>query len=260
MTTLPPTAPYPSSGIPPSVPPTHLTSLGHLVCSGNMTSYRRGVQLHGGATFTWMLSHVTSPLIGSVYTGVIGVPLFFYRYSQVGQLSPLSLPPIAKAIRFTRMLSLSAGVFPGQRLISRAHIASCQYTQLIVTSSVDAGKVRHTSTRPTPFGLRSAPNLFTTVADAATWALMQAGITFVLYYLDDHLFFLPPSSLSSTLLLSQGRGIFDVLAVPVADDKVDQGHIFLRHLYDVQARTGSPYHHVHLDAKTRADLPWWEHL
>ena len=43
-----------------------------------------------------------------------------------------------------------------------------------------------------PFGLRSAPNLFTKVADAATWALMQAGITFVMYYLDDHLFFLPP--------------------------------------------------------------------
>ena len=107
MTTLPPTAPYPSSGIPPSVPPTHLTSLGHLICSGNMTSYRRGVQLHGGGTFTGMLSHITSPLIGSVYTGVsIVCSYFFLPYSQVGRLSPLSLPPIAKAIQFIRMLCL----------------------------------------------------------------------------------------------------------------------------------------------------------
>ena len=51
-----------------------------------------------------------------------------------------------------------------------------------------------------------------------------------MYYLDDHLFFLPPSSVSSTSLLSQVRGIFDFLGVPVADNKVDQGHVFLRHL------------------------------
>ena len=43
-----------------------------------------------------------------------------------------------------------------------------------------------------PFGLRSAPILFTAVADAVTWALMQAGISFVMHYLDDYLFFLPP--------------------------------------------------------------------
>ena len=51
--------------------------------------------------------------------------------------------------------------------------------------------------------------------------MMQAGITFVMHYLDDHLFFLPPSSVSSTSLLSQILGIFDYLEVPVADDKVD---------------------------------------
>ena len=177
--------------------------------------------------------------------------LFFYRSGQVGQLSPLSLPLIAEAIRFIRMLSPGT---PLSRLISRAHITSCQYTQLIITSSVYAGKVRHTLTRPTPFGLRSAPSLLTTVADAATWALMQAGVKCLtlMRWLEriDHLFFLTPSSVSSTSLLSQVRGIFDFLGVPVADDKVDQGHVFLRNLYDVQARTGSPYHHVHLNAKT----------
>ena len=40
-----------------------------------------------------------------------------------------------------------------------------------------------------PFGLRSAPILFTAVADAVTWALMQAGISFVMHYLDDYSFY-----------------------------------------------------------------------
>ena len=70
--------------------------------------------------------------------------------------------------------------------------------------------------RPLASGQRL--NLFTTVADVATWALMQAGITFMIYYLDDNLLLLPLSSVSSTSLLSQGWGIFDFLGVPVADD------------------------------------------
>ena len=45
-----------------------------------------------------------------------------------------------------------------------------------------------------PFGLRSAPKLFTAVADAIGWALMQAGILFHIHYLDDFLFFISPSS------------------------------------------------------------------
>ena len=39
---------------------------------------------------------------------------------------------------------------------------------------------------------------------------------------------------------------------------IQQGRVFLRHLYDIQVRTGSPYYHVHLDAEARADLLWWE--
>ena len=41
---------------------------------------------------------------------------------------------------------------------------------------------------------------------------------------------------------------------------IQQGCVFFRHLYDIQARTRSPYHHVHLNAKARADLLWWEHF
>ena len=42
-----------------------------------------------------------------------------------------------------------------------------------------------------PFGLRSAPLLFTAVADAIGWALIQAGASPLIHYLDDFLFFLP---------------------------------------------------------------------
>lgn len=36
-----------------------------------------------------------------------------------------------------------------------------------------------------PFGLRSAPKIFSAVADAAQWILSQAGIKHSLHYLDD---------------------------------------------------------------------------
>ena len=38
-----------------------------------------------------------------------------------------------------------------------------------------------------PFGLRSAPKIFSAVADALEWILLQAGVTFIIHYLDDYL-------------------------------------------------------------------------
>jgi hypothetical protein len=38
-----------------------------------------------------------------------------------------------------------------------------------------------------PFGLRSAPKIFTAIADAVEWILKQAGVKFVIHYLDDFL-------------------------------------------------------------------------
>ena len=45
-----------------------------------------------------------------------------------------------------------------------------------------------------PFGLRSAPKTFNAVADALCWCLQQAGIRFVLHYLDDYIIVSPPNS------------------------------------------------------------------
>ena len=38
------------------------------------------------------------------------------------------------------------------------------------------------------FGLRSAPIIFTAVADGLQWILIQEGITHLLHYLDDYIF------------------------------------------------------------------------
>lgn len=38
-----------------------------------------------------------------------------------------------------------------------------------------------------PFGLRSAPKIFSAVADALEWAFREAGVTFSLHFLDDYL-------------------------------------------------------------------------
>ena len=38
-----------------------------------------------------------------------------------------------------------------------------------------------------PFGLRSAPKIFTALADAAEWIIKQGGVYFCLHYLDDFL-------------------------------------------------------------------------
>ncbi len=38
-----------------------------------------------------------------------------------------------------------------------------------------------------PFGLRSAPKIFTAVADAVQWIEEQEGVKFVIHYLNDYL-------------------------------------------------------------------------
>ena len=45
-----------------------------------------------------------------------------------------------------------------------------------------------------PFGLRSAPKIFSAVADGIAWAMHCLGIVDFLHYLDDYLFLSPPSS------------------------------------------------------------------
>jgi len=45
-----------------------------------------------------------------------------------------------------------------------------------------------------PFGLRSASQIFTAMADAAEWVIKRTGVDFVLHYLDDFLVIGAPES------------------------------------------------------------------
>ena len=45
-----------------------------------------------------------------------------------------------------------------------------------------------------PFGLRSAPKIFTAVADAIEWCVRQRGVSYLKHYLDDFITYRPPSS------------------------------------------------------------------
>ena len=72
-----------------------------------------------------------------------------------------------------------------------------------------------------PFGLHSAPLLFTAVADAVSWALIQAGTPPLIHYLDDFLFFLPATEWQSDQALHRILGTLNSMGVPVAMQKVE---------------------------------------
>ena len=67
-----------------------------------------------------------------------------------------------------------------------------------------------------PFGLRSAPNLFKTLADLLAWILEQHGVQPLLYYLDDFLTIGPPHSPTCQQNLDTIKQVCDILGVPLA--------------------------------------------
>ena len=72
-----------------------------------------------------------------------------------------------------------------------------------------------------PFGLRSAPRIFTAVADALEWRARFEGIEHILHYLDDFLIIASPGSNQCGRDLARLLALFDRLRVPVASDKVE---------------------------------------
>ena len=75
--------------------------------------------------------------------------------------------------------------------------------------------------RALPFGLRSAPKIFTAVADMIAWALHMAGIQDQIHYLDDFLFLGPPATDVAARALSVALRILDHLGFPVAMHKTE---------------------------------------
>ena len=71
-----------------------------------------------------------------------------------------------------------------------------------------------------PFGLRSAPKIFTAVADAVQWILQQEGVRFVIHFLDDFLLVGAPESGECAFALSVLFRVFARLGLPVALEKL----------------------------------------
>ena len=72
-----------------------------------------------------------------------------------------------------------------------------------------------------PFGLRSAPKIFSAVADGLTWAMHCKGIQHLLHYLDDFLFFGPPNHPKCSSDLTTAQSTCRELGFPIAEDKVE---------------------------------------
>lgn len=70
-----------------------------------------------------------------------------------------------------------------------------------------------------PFGLRSAPKIFTAVADGLLWIMGRHGITNALHYLDD--FLLLGSSSQCEAALQTSLSICRTLGIPIANHKVE---------------------------------------
>ena len=70
-----------------------------------------------------------------------------------------------------------------------------------------------------PFGLRSAPKIFTDLADALGWIFTQHGVRDVIHYLDDFLIVGDPGSSECSVALNVALELCGRLAVPIAEQK-----------------------------------------
>ena len=67
-----------------------------------------------------------------------------------------------------------------------------------------------------PFGLRSAPKIFNSLADALAWVLQQKGVCALLHYLDDFLLIGKPHSDECAVSLELTEAVCRLLGVPLA--------------------------------------------
>ena len=72
-----------------------------------------------------------------------------------------------------------------------------------------------------PFGLKSAPKIFTAVADVIEWCFCEAGVRFVDHYLDDYIILGTPDTMECTRGLETVRAVARELGVPLAEDKCE---------------------------------------
>ena len=72
-----------------------------------------------------------------------------------------------------------------------------------------------------PFGLRSAPKIFSALADGLIWIIHNRGFACSLHYLDDFLFLGPPDSPACGQALSMTLQLCTELGIQVAEEKTE---------------------------------------
>ena len=72
-----------------------------------------------------------------------------------------------------------------------------------------------------PFGLASAPAIFSALAEGLKWILRQRGIRGIIHYLDDFLLLGQPDSDECSYAMSQTWQVCEELGVPLAEGKVE---------------------------------------
>lgn len=72
-----------------------------------------------------------------------------------------------------------------------------------------------------PFGLRSAPKIFSAVADALQWSMRRQGVSWVAHYLDDYITMGPLSTAGCQKNLDLMLTLCRRLGVPVAPAKCE---------------------------------------
>ena len=72
-----------------------------------------------------------------------------------------------------------------------------------------------------PFGLRSAPKIFTALADAVEWVLQKRGVEFIIHYLDDFLLVGGTEYAGCAAQLQTVLDSFEELGLPIARNKLE---------------------------------------
>ena len=72
-----------------------------------------------------------------------------------------------------------------------------------------------------PFGLHSAPKIFTAIVDVLEWILRSQGVVHVNHYLDDFIIYGPPGSDQCAEQLQRTLAVCERLGIPLAGEKLE---------------------------------------
>ena len=117
------------------------------------------------------------------------------------------------------------------------------------------GKIQYND-KTLPFGLHSAPKVFSVIADVIQWILIQKGNRNIIHYLDDYILVAKEKDeadyqksqlveLGVPIEPSKLKGPSQCLSfLGIEEDTVWLGRPFLRRLYAVEQIGKLPSHHV----------------